>query len=335
MTDVLRWGVLGTGGIAGAFVDEVSAMDRARVVAIGSRTTEGAARFAGEHGVPIAHGSLADLVGDDDVDAVYVATPHPAHAPSALAAIAAGKHVLVEKPFAMNADEARTVADAARAAGVFCMEAMWTRFLPHAVRIRALLADGAIGQVRTVAADHGQRFAPDPRHRLYAPELGGGAMLDLGIYPLSWAFMVLGAPSSLVATSEPAMTGVDAQTSAVLRYPDGAQAVITTTLEAFTARRAWISGTEGTIDVDPVFYAPTSFTLRRDDGSSERFTSPNLSGPGKGLRFEAAEVARCVRERLTESPVLPLTETVAIMEAMDEIHRQIGRPGHGSQGAGS
>ncbi|MBK7621947.1 MAG: Gfo/Idh/MocA family oxidoreductase [Kineosporiaceae bacterium] len=323
----LRWGVLGTGGIARSFIREVGALDDARVVAVGSRTTERAEQVAAELGVPAAHGSLQALVTDPAVDAVYVATPHPAHAEGALAAIGAGKHVLVEKPFTMNAAEARQVATAARDAGVFCLEAMWTRFLPHAVRIRELIADGALGEIRTVVADHGQGFAADPAHRLYDPALGGGAVLDLGIYPLSWVVMVLGVPTAVTAVADPAMTGVDATTSAVLRYPNGAHAVITTTLTARTACRTFITGTAGTIDVEPIFYAPTGFTLTRREGSSEHFETPALAGPGKGLRFEAAEVARCVRAGLTESPVLPLDETIAIMELVDEIHRQIGRSG--------
>ncbi|MBL8930547.1 MAG: Gfo/Idh/MocA family oxidoreductase [Kineosporiaceae bacterium] len=325
-TAPLRWGVLGTGGIAQKFITEVGALDDAQIAAVGSRTAHRATEVAAAHGIPHAHASLTGLVDDPMVDAVYVATPHPAHAEGALAAIEAGKHVLVEKPFTMTGAQARAVAEAAAAAGVFCMEAMWTRFLPHAVRVRGLLADGAIGPIRTVIADHGQGFAPDPAHRLFSPELGGGAMLDLGIYPLSWAFMVLGAPSAVTAVSDPAMTGVDATTSAVLQYPGGAHAVITTTLTARTACRAVVTGTEGTIDVDPVFYMPSGFTLTRRDGTTERFTTPPLSGPGKGLRFQAQEVARCLREGLTQSPILPLAETVAIMDVVDEIHRQIGRP---------
>jgi predicted dehydrogenase len=209
---------------------------------------------------------------------------------------------------------------------VFCLEAMWTRFLPHTRRICELVEDGALGQIRTVVADHGQGFTPDPAHRLFSPELGGGAMLDLGIYPLSWAVMLLGSPTEVVATSVPALTGVDAQTSAVLSYPDGAHAVITSTLEAFTPRRSFISGTEATIDVDPVFYANTGFTVYQSDQVVERFEPVPLDGPGKGMRFEALEAARCIRAGLTESPLLPLHETVAIMGLVDEIHRQIGRP---------
>jgi predicted dehydrogenase len=326
----VRFGIIGTGGIARSFATDLGAVDGARLVAIGSRSQESADRFGDALDVPRRHPTYEALVADDEVDAVYVATPHPLHAENALAAIAHGKHVLVEKPFTMDAAEARRVVDAARDAGVFCLEAMWTRFLPHTVIIRELLADGAIGPVTTVVADHGQYFVPDSAHRLYAPELGGGALLDLGIYPVSWAHMVLGTPTSVTSRIDPAFTGVDGQTSAVLQYPDGAQAVVTTTLWAATPCRAWISGTDGTIDVDPVFYAPTSFTLRRRGAEAERIDAePGLLGPGKGLRYEAAELVRCIREGLTESPGLPLDETISIMETMDAIRANAAAPAAG------
>jgi predicted dehydrogenase len=316
--ETLRWGVVGTGKIASAFARDAGSLPDAQIVAVGSRSQESADRFGDANGVARRHASYQALVEDPDVDAVYVATPNTLHAENALAAIAAGKHVLVEKPFAMDAAEA-----ASGTAGVFCMEAMWTRFLPHAVRIRRLVADGAVGEVRTVSADLGMNFAPDPAHRLFAPELGGGALLDLGIYTVSWVFMVLGTPSSVTAVAEPAFTGVDGQTTAILAYPDGVQGIATCTLWARTPRRAWIAGTQGIIDVDPDFYAPTSFTLLREGAEPERFErSDELAGEGKGLRYEAAEVARCVREGLLESPGMPLDETVEIMRTFDEIRRQ-------------
>jgi len=324
----LRWGVVGTGKIAGDFVRDTGSLPDARIVAVGSRSQESADRFGDSHGVPRRHASYQALVEDPDVDAVYVATPHPLHAENALAAIAAGKHVLVEKPFTMDAASAASVVAAARAAGVFCMEAMWTRFLPHTLRIRQLVAEGAVGEVRTVSADLGMNFPPDPTHRLYAPELGGGALLDLGIYPVSWVFMVLGTPTSVTAVADPTFTGVDGQTSVVLRYPDGAHGIATCTLWAWTPQRAWIAGTEGLIDVQGSFYAPTSFTLRRGrSGEPEQFEpSDTLEGDGKGMRYEAAEVARCVSEGLLESPGMPLDETVEIMRTFDEIRRQTGVP---------
>src|SRR3954465_2318315 len=253
----LRWGVIGTGGIAASFVRDAAGLPDTRIVAVGSRSQESADRFGDQHGVPRRHPSYQSLVEDPGIDAVYVATPHPLHAQNALAAIAAGKHVLVEKAFTMNAAEAVSVVEAARAADVFCMEAMWTRFLPHAVRIRRLIADGAIGEVRTVAADLGMNFPPDPGHRLYAPELGGGALLDLGIYPVSWASMVLGTPNRVQAIADSAFTGVDAQTSILLGYESGAHAVLNCTLRALGSTRASIVGTDGRIEIDGAFYHPT------------------------------------------------------------------------------
>jgi predicted dehydrogenase len=326
----LRWGIIGTGGIARHFAGDLAGLPDATLTAVGSRSQESASAFAAGFARTFPgvrpHGSWAGLVADPEVDVVYVATPHPWHAAAALLAIEAGRHVLVEKPFTMDAEQARSVVRAARAARVFCMEAMWTRFLPHVRRIRAMIAEGAIGDVVTVSADHGQWFAPDPHHRLFDPALGGGALLDLGIYPVSWASMLLGRPSAVHAVSEPAVTGVDAQTSVVLRHPTAAQAVLTCTLASATPRRSFIAGTEGAIDVEPTFYAPTSFTMTRRDGESERFESrPEVSaGPGKGLRFEADEVAERIRAGELESPDMPLDETISIMETMDEIRRQIG-----------
>jgi predicted dehydrogenase len=322
----LRWGVVGTGGIAARFVADVALLPEAEVVAVGSRNVTSAASFGDRFQIPHRHGSYADLVADPGIDVVYIATPHPFHAEHALQAIDAGKPVLVEKPFAMNAGEARTVADAAGAAGVFCMEAMWTRFLPHMERIRELVAEGALGKLLALSADQGMRFTPDPEHRLFAPELGGGALLDLGIYPFSFASMVLGPPQTLRACATAAFTGVDQTTSAVLTYPGGAHAVLTCTSAASTPMRAWVAGSEGRIEIDRPWYQATSFTLTRVGGSTERFDTPDgvVLDQAKGMRFEAAEVGRCLRLGLLESPVMPLDETVSIIGTLDEVRDQIG-----------
>jgi predicted dehydrogenase len=320
-TQPFRWGIIGTGGIAKAFARDITLLPDAEVVAVGSRSQQSADAFGDEIGVPRRHATYESLVGDPDLDAVYVATPHTGHRDAALLAIEAGKPVLVEKPFTVNAREAEEVLNAAQARGLFAMEAMWARFLPHMVSIRAELAAGTLGTVRTVAADHGQWFAPDPVHRLFAPELAGGALLDLGIYPVSFVSMVLGSPQRVTARSSKAFTGVDAQTSAVLEYPDGAQGLISTTLEARTPCAAWIAGTEARIEVDGTFYAPSAYTLIQRDGTRERREFPF---EGHGLRMQAAEVARCVRAGLTESTVLPHAEILSIMATMDEIRSQIG-----------
>lgn len=322
MAGDLRWGILGTGGIAQSFVGDLRLLADATVTAVGSRSVESAERFGKRLGVARRHGSYRQLVQDPEVDVVYVATPHPMHAENAMLAIAAGKHVLIEKPFTMNAQEAREVVGAARDAGVFVMEAMWTRFLPHMKRVRALLDEGSLGDVRTVLADHGQWFPFDPAHRLLAPELGGGALLDLGVYPISFASMVLGTPEKVTAVSNPAATGVDAQTSAIFQYAGGQHAVVTTTLAARSPTRAAIVGTEARIEIDGRWYGPTSFcVIARDGEVRETYNEPH---EGKGLRQQAAEVARCVREGVLESPTMPPAETVSIMETMDEVRRQIG-----------
>ncbi len=312
---------MGAGGIASAFVEDLKLLPDAEVVAVGARQLAKAEAFAAEHGVGRAHGSYADLVTDPDVDVVYVSTIHPTHHDAAMLAIEAGKAVLLEKPFTMDADEAWSLVAAARARGVFLMEAMWARFVPQMVRVRELLAEGALGDVRLVIADHCQWFAGDPTHRLLAPELGGGALLDLGVYPVSFASMVLGSPARVTAVSEPTVTGVDATTSMLLQHDGGAHAVLTTTQSALGPNRAAIVGTEARLEIDSVFYTPTTFTLTRRDGSVERFDEPH---EGQGLRHEAAEVMACLRAGRLESDVMPLAETVAIMETMDEVRRQIG-----------
>ncbi len=325
MSDSIRWGIIGTGGIAAAFVRDLGLLEDAEVVAVGSRSQESADAFADEHGIAHRHPSYAALAADPDVDAVYVATPHPGHHDAAMLAIEAGKAVLVEKPFTMDAAEARSLVAAARSRGTFLMEAMWTRHLPRTLAIREIVESGRLGDIVLVTAEHGQWFEDDPAFRLFAPELGGGALLDLGIYPVSYAHMLLGTPRAITAVSDPAFTGVDGQTSMILQFDGGAHAVLTTTLRAATECHAVIAGREGRIEIDDVFYVPGSFRViprvGRDDGEAEVHT---FDEPGHGLRYQAAEVGRCLRAGLTESPRLPLDETVAIMETLDEVRRQIG-----------
>jgi predicted dehydrogenase len=319
--DVVRWGVIGTGGIAARFAEDVRLLPDQQVVAVGSRGQATADAFAARLGVPRAHGSYDALVADPEVDVVYVATPHPGHHPATRQALDAGRPVLCEKPFTMDAAEAADLVTTARAGGLFLMEAMWTRFLPHVVRLRELLAAGELGEVRTVVADHAQWFAPDPEHRLFAPALGGGALLDLGVYPVSFASMVLGTPTRVTAVSHPAFTGVDAQTSILLEHAGGAHAVLTTTLEAEGSNQAAVVGTEARVELESRWLRPTALTLTRRGGVPERYEPPHS---GNGLRHQAVEVARCLRAGLLESPVLPLDESVAVMGTLDEVRRQIG-----------
>jgi predicted dehydrogenase len=317
--DPVRWGILGTGGIARAFVTDLRLTDSGVAAAVGSRDQGSADGFAAKFGVPNRHGSYESLVADPDVDVIYVATPHPMHHDHAILALRAGKHVLVEKPFTMNAVEAREVVQVARQSGRFAMEAMWTRFLPHVGVIRDWLARGVLGDIVSVTADHGQWFAEDPEFRLFAPELGGGALLDLGVYPVSFASMVLGTPDLIVSMSDPAATGVDAQTSMLFGYHSGAQAVLTCTLRAKSATRASIVGTEARIEIDGAFYAPANMTLVPRDGDR---TSVESAHEGRGLRHQADEVARRLAAGDLESPFMPLDETISIMETMDTVRTQ-------------
>jgi predicted dehydrogenase len=322
----VRWGILGTGGIASLFVSDLQLTDSGVAVAVGSRSQESADRFAGTFGIANRHASYDSLAADPDVDVIYVATPHPMHHGNALMALRAGKHVLVEKPFTMNAAEARDIVALARERGLFAMEAMWTRFLPHVATIRDWLARGALGDIVTVTADHGQWFAEDAGFRLFAPELGGGALLDLGVYPVSFASMVLGTPSRIAAMSDPAFTGVDAQTSMLFGYDSGAQAVLTCTLRAKSPTRAAIVGTDARIEVEGDFYAPVAVTLIPRKGDPVR-VEPTCDG--RGMLYEADEVARRLAAGDVESPLMPLDETISIMETLDMVLED--SPGHADQ----
>ncbi len=310
----LRWGVLGTGKIGHTFTRDLGLVAGQEVHAVGSRTLDSARAFAAEMNVARSYGSYEELVSDPEVDVVYVGTPHPFHRDNALLALRAGKPVLVEKAFTMTAAEAREIVGEARERGLFVMEAMWSRFLPHMVALRDLIAEGRLGEIRTVEADHGKWFAEDPSSRLYAPELGGSAILDLGVYPLSFAVMVLGLPQRRVALTDAAFTGVDGQASAILGYETGAHAVVTCTSSARSATRACVAGTRARVEIDGDFYAPGGFTLIDRGGETTRF---EYEVEGRGLHYQALEVARCLESGLLESPVMPLDETIAIMELME------------------
>ncbi|ROQ17392.1 MULTISPECIES: Gfo/Idh/MocA family protein [unclassified Curtobacterium] len=320
----LGWGIVGPGWIAGEFATAVRASTAQRIVAVASRSLPRASAFAAEHGIEAAVEGVDALVARPDVDVVYIATPQSEHAAVALAAIAAGKHVLIEKPFTVTAAEARTVADAARAAGVLAMEGMWSRYLPQASVLRTLLADGALGAVRSVLADHGQAIPFGPDHRLFRPELGGGALLDLGIYAVQFASMVLGTPDRVTARGRMTESGVDASGSLVLEH-GAAQAVLHTTIAARTPTTASIAGTEGTIDFAGPFYNPTTFTISAAAHGSPvlHWQDPTPLRGFAALAWEATALARFVGEGRTESPLHTLDETISILETVDTARAQI------------
>jgi len=317
----LRWGILATGGIAHAFARDLrtAGLD---VAAVGSRRRDAADAFAGEFEIPRAHDSYQALVEDAGVDIVYVATPHPSHAENAILALEHGKHVIVEKPFTLTGAEADRVRDVARSAGLLAMEAMWTRYLPHMHRVRELVRAGAVGDVRTVFADHTQKISSDPAHRLNALELGGGALLDLGIYPISFAWDILGAPTTISAQARLSETGADTEVATIFTPASGAVSTTTTSSRAAGPNTAHIVGDLARIDIDRVFYSPTTFRLTRPDGEVAEVFESRVDG--RGMQFQALAAERFVAEGRTDSDILPLDETVAIMHALDAIRAQIG-----------
>ncbi len=322
VSDSLRWGILGTGWIASEFTQDLLA-NAMTITAVGSRTQESADAYAATYGIGTAHGSYEALVADPNVDAIYVSTPHPFHYDNAKLVLGAGKHVLVEKPFTLNAREAREVVELATEKNLVVLEAMWTRWLPHMIRVREIIAAGTLGDVRTVIADHNQDLPDDPKHRILDPDLGGGALLDLGIYPVSFASDVFGTPNSVTAISSASpITGVDRQTAILLGYEGGQQAVLHTALDTLGPNTAVVIGTKGRIEIDSVWYTATSFTVYDEhDTVIERYEQPVVR---RGMQFEALALEQIVASGSLEGTELPPSETVTIMETLDEIRRQIG-----------
>jgi len=312
-----NWGVLGPGNIAVRFTNDLKRLSDATLLAAGSRTLDKAEAFAKRQGAVRAYGSYEELLRDRDVDAIYVATPHNFHRQHAIMALEHGKAVLCEKPMEVNAARVREMVAAARSHDQFLMEAMWTRFLPVISCVRQWIREGRIGEIRLVAANFGFRTAWNPDNRLLNLSLAGGATLDVGVYVVSLAHMLLGLPSTVQAHAHIGTTGVDELTSMILGYPTGAMAQLSCAVRANISDGARIYGTEGYIDV-PEFWHATKATLQVAGEEPEIITGE------AGYHFEAAEVADCVRTGLKESPIMPLDETIAIAETLEEVRRQIG-----------
>jgi predicted dehydrogenase len=316
----LRWGVAGPGRIAHGIARDLAVVDGCELVAVGSRSLARAGAFAAKHaasapaGGARAHEGYGALIADPEVDVVYIATPHRQHAAIARAALAAGKAVLVEKAFTCTVAGAQGVVDVARSRGVFAMEAMWTRFTPLIVRMRELVADGAIGEVRAVHADLGVVRSPDPADRLWDPAQGGGALLDLGVYPVAFAQMVLGTPDSVEVRGTIGPTGVEQDAAMVLGYDDGRWALVDCSLRMPLAGAASVIGTAGRIDVLPRFHHPTDLVLHRVGADPEPMSAGLVGG---GYSHELVEVRDCLAAGLTESPVMPLSDTLAVMGVLE------------------
>jgi predicted dehydrogenase len=320
MTAPVRWGILGTGNIAKQFARGLAAVPDAALAAVGSRSQAAADAFGTEFKVPRRHASYEALARDPEVDVVYVSTPHPLHRDNSVLCLQAGKAVLCEKPFTINAGEAEEVVAIARAKKRFLMEAMWTRFQPTIVRVKQWLADGAIGEPRIVQADFGFRAGIDPKSRLFDPALGGGALLDVGVYTVAMASLVFGPkPARIDAQAHLGATGIDEQTAMVLGYANGGLAVLSCAVRANTPQETRIIGTEGAIHI-PSFWRATKATLTRGSATE----TVEMPFAGNGYNYQAAEVGRCLRAGLTESPAMTLDESLAIMRTMDAVRERIG-----------
>jgi predicted dehydrogenase len=335
---VIRWGILATGSIAQRFTEDLRLVPDAEVVAVGSRTAAAAQTFAQRYAIPRAYGTWAELAADPEVDVVYVATPHAFHYAAALTCVRGGKAVLVEKPFTLDVPSSERLIEAAGQHRVFAMEAMWTRCLPAVRRLRDLLDEGAIGEVTTVRADFGVQGPFAATHRMRDPALGGGALLDLGIYPVTLAHLALGVPDTIQALAQLTPEGVDANTGLLLGYgsrtgpgrgavPDApsrtglsAIAALTCGLSGDTGTHGSITGTTGRIELSAPFFRPKHLVLHRDGEA----TTVEAGFSGWGFHFEAAEVNRCVQAGLLESPLVPHATTLEVLGILDAVRAQLG-----------
>jgi predicted dehydrogenase len=317
----IRWGILGTGRIASDFAQALQDTPGAVLAAVASRSLEKAVAFGQEFHIDTCYGSYQELADNDAVDVIYIATPHPMHAENALMALHAGKAVLCEKSFTINRREAEQVVELARAKGLFLMEAMWSRFMPAIAEVKRIIAAGEIGPVHQLSADFGFFATSDPAHRLHNKELGGGALLDLGIYPLSLAADLLGPIASVQALAELGPTGADIQSTFMLKHQGGGISMGMCSLRANTPRELTVSGELGYIRMNAPFHHSQSLSIVLADGTTRRVATPYS---GNGLTHEAIEVMRCIRAGLIESPRMTHAQTLALMGWLDTMRAQIG-----------
>lgn len=317
----LKWGVLGTGWIAEQFIASARAHTRQIFAAVGSRSLEKAQDFARRWEIETAHGSYASLVSDPSLDVIYVATPHNLHFEHVMLALEAGKHVLVEKPMAMSHDQARQMAELARAKGLFLAEALWTYYLPKFDVIDQLLAADVLGEIKSVQTDYGEYFNRD--HRIFNPALAGGPLMDLGTYPLSLITRLMGAPATVVGQKQMDKSAVHGQLSLMMADRAGNQATLSTSLYGFTPTNAVIVGTKGTLRFGSEFNLPGPFTLASANGHSVLTWDEAPGRHFEGLFYEAAEVARCIAAGAGETLQRPLRETLVMMEVLDTIIEEL------------
>ncbi|MFQ5553770.1 MAG: Gfo/Idh/MocA family protein [Acidimicrobiia bacterium] len=319
--ETVRWGVVGTGGMAAKMAATLASVEEARVVAVGSRSLDTAEFFAGAHGIEAAVGSHDAVATCEDVDVVYVATTNELHHANVLASIAAGKPVLCEKPLALNRAQAHEMIESARQADLFLMEAMWMRFQPFLAKVDELIESGAIGNVGHLQATFGFPANPDPQRRWFSRSLGGGSLLDLGIYPVTLAYHVLGPPTSCSTEADVSTEGIDRQITIASTHPGGAMSTLSASILSDTANEAVISGTKGRIRVHAPFHHSRLVTLEREGAVVATF---DVGYDGSGLEFQIDHVHRCLEAGHLESPTMPSTDSLAILAWMDAVRRQSG-----------
>jgi len=320
MSKTLGWGIIGAGSIACKLAEALPHVKGARLIAIGSRSRKKAEAFGNQYNIPHRHDSYQKLVDDPDVDVVYVATPHPMHHPHAMLALKAGKHVLVEKPFTVNAGEASELIRTARRRRLFLMEAMWSRFLPSVLKAKDLVASGTIGDMRMVMADFGFRAGVNPKGRLFAPALAGGGLMDVGVYAVSFAVFLLGEPKKIASLMEPTSTGVDGQAGIVMRHAGGELSLLATGVRTNTLQEATILGAEGYIRMHSPWWAGAP--LKLSAGGKEKLIKVPVAE--KGFVYQCCEVVKCISAGKAESDIMPLDESLRVMKTLDAIRAQWG-----------
>jgi len=316
-----RWGILGLGRIAHKFVQDLLTVEGAVLHAVAASDQERANEFGQQYGATHIYGSYEQLLTCPDLDVVYIATRHVQHRDNTLMLLNASIPVLCEKPFGMDAGQVNQMVETARTKNVFLMEALWSRFMPTILKAYDLIQAGAIGRVRLVRADFGFPAPFNPDGRLFNKELGGGALLDIGIYPLFLSYLMLGKPTTIRAAATFGPTGVDEQCGMTLTYADGALAILDSTLLVKTDMVGVIYGETGTIRIHGRFHESQSMTLEREDGSTELFSADRQTF---GYEYEIRHVMQCLEEGRTESPLWSLDNSVDLINLLDAVRAEAG-----------
>lgn len=319
MTKNYNWGILATGNIAHAFAGGMQHAPGGKLYAVASRDSEKAQAFADKFNIPVAHGSYEALYNDPDVEIIYVATPHHLHYENVKNALNAGKHVLCEKAFTLFAGQAHELIGIARRKNVFLMEAMWNRFQPVTFKVREILQSGVLGEIMHINADLSFRFEFDPQHRVFNPGLGGGSLLDLGVYPVSYVSMIWGPPDDISAFVHKAPSGADDQVNAILHYPDGRNAQIVCSTRFSSPARVDIIGTKGRLELGDMIIRSGKLTLFLKDKQPQILNCPYQ---GNAYQYQAIAVMEMLDKGFIEHPLMPLSETLSIMQTMDKIRHK-------------